>query len=62
VVDAGRRRIGDADAPSTIAAAVYSRHKIARERDLTDTDQSVAKSPILRPNTDDRAGLAAHDD
>ncbi len=36
------RRIGDADAPSTIAAAVYSGHKAGREFDRADADQALA--------------------
>ena len=36
------RRIGDADAPSTIAAAVYSGHKLARQFELTVDDSALA--------------------
>ena len=36
------RRIGDADAPSTIAAAVYAGHKAGREFDLADADPALA--------------------
>lgn len=36
------RRIGDADAPSTIAAAVYSGHKAGREFDRADADPALA--------------------
>ena len=36
------RRIGDADAPSTIAAAVYSGHKAGREFDRADADSALA--------------------
>ena len=43
--DAGVRSVraaGDADAPSTIAAAVYSGHKLAREFDLVVDDPALA--------------------
>ena len=36
------RTAGDADAPSTIAAAVYSGHKLAREFDLAVDDPALA--------------------
>jgi dimethylamine/trimethylamine dehydrogenase len=43
--DAGVRSVrtaGDADAPSTIAAAVYSGHKLARQFDLAVDDPALA--------------------
>ena len=43
-VDAGLRTvttIGDAPAPSTIASAVYSGHKLGRELDLTVDDPAL---------------------
>jgi dimethylamine/trimethylamine dehydrogenase len=36
------RRIGDADAPSTIAAAVYAGHKAGREFENDDADPALA--------------------
>ena len=36
------RRIGDADAPSTIAAAVYAGHKAGREFERADADPALA--------------------
>ena len=35
-------RIGDADAPSTIAAAVYAGHKAGREFGRADADPALA--------------------
>ena len=43
--DAGVHRVvtvGDAEAPSTIAAAVYSGHKLARGFELESDDQALA--------------------
>ena len=59
-------RIGDCLAPATIAAAVYSGHKFARDLGLEDSDEvpfrreDVALSPILENfagETEDIVGI-----